>query len=231
MHGLKTWAGVAAIAVLAISGAPAPAAAQSAWEQISKAGKMRFGIMPAREPYMWQEKGEWKGFTIEMAEQIAEALANENALGRKIEIEYVPTTWATFVLDLQANKVDAFLGASITEERKKAVDMFGPLYGLAHVMLNREGFNPGNNWADYNKPEIKIASVTGTTDEAAARKCARTRRRSCPFSPVTPTPWSVRCFPPSMRCARTPTSRRSRFPNRSPACLRVAPLARTATAA
>ncbi|MDA0675497.1 MAG: transporter substrate-binding domain-containing protein [Proteobacteria bacterium] len=68
--------------------------------------------------------------------------------------------------------MDAFLGASITEERKKAVDMFGPLYGLAHVMLNREGFNPGNNWADYNKSEIKIASVTGTTDEAAARKFA-----------------------------------------------------------
>ncbi|MDA0675496.1 MAG: hypothetical protein O3A88_03900 [Proteobacteria bacterium] len=91
---------MAAIAVLAIIGAPAPAAAQSAWEQISKTGKMRFGIMPAREPYMWQEKGEWKGFTIEMAEQIAEALANENALGCKIEIEYVPTTWATFVLNL-----------------------------------------------------------------------------------------------------------------------------------
>jgi polar amino acid transport system substrate-binding protein len=161
---------VGAVALLAAAGMPTTAVAQSTWEQLSKTGKLRVGVTPGREPYMWVTNDVWRGFSIDMGKQIAEALENENALGRKMEIEYVPTTFATVVLDMQSNKVDVYLGMSITEERKKAIDMYGPLYALAHVYINRKDFSPGENWTDYSKPEIKIASTTGTTDEAAGRK-------------------------------------------------------------
>ena len=171
MRGFRFLGMVAgAAALIAASGMPTPATAQSSWEQISKTGKLRVGVTPGREPYMWVVNDKWYGFAIDMGKQIAEALENENALGRKIEIEYVRTTFATVVLDMQANKVDVYLGMSITEERKKAIDMYGPLYALAHVYINRKGFSPGDKWEDYNKPEIKISSTTGTTDEAAGRK-------------------------------------------------------------
>ena len=169
---IMRWIGlsVTAAAALTLSGTMAPASTQSSWDEISKSGVLRVGVMPARPPYMWQKKREWTGFSIDMGKQIAAALENENALGRSIKIEYVPTTWGTVVLDIQANKLDVFLGMSITEERKKAIDMYGPLYALAHVFINRKGFNPGNKWSDYDKAGVKVASTTGTTDEAAAHK-------------------------------------------------------------
>lgn len=147
-------------------------AAENTWDQISKTGVYRIGVMPGRAPYMWQEKGstEWNGFSIEMGRNVVKALENPNALGRSVKIEYVPTTWATVVLDIQANRMDGFFGMSITEKRKKAISMYGPLYALAHVYINAKGFNPGKTWDSYSDPKIKVAVNMGTTDEDAIRK-------------------------------------------------------------
>jgi polar amino acid transport system substrate-binding protein len=37
-------------------------------------------------------------------------------------------------------------------------------------VVNAANFNPGDNWEDYNRPEVKVSVAMGTTDEAAARK-------------------------------------------------------------
>ena len=163
---------IATLTVVAVAGTVAPAQAQSAWEQIKSTGKYRIGVMPGRMPYMWQEKGsdEWHGFAIEMGRSIARSLSSENAMNRPITVGYVTTTWATVVLDIQANKLDSMLGMSITAKRKKAIDMFGPLYALAHVYINACGFEPGDTWKAYSDPKVRISTNMGSSDEDAIRR-------------------------------------------------------------
>jgi len=82
----------------------------------------------------------------------------------------VETTWTTVVLDLQSAKIDLWSGMSVTPERLKAIDMAGPMYELAHCYINRKGLEGLKTWDDYSKPEIRVAVVTGTSDEKAVQE-------------------------------------------------------------
>ena len=50
--------------------------------------------------------------------------------------------------------------------------MTGPMYDLAHCVVQRKGLTGLKSWADYSKPEIKISSATGTSDEKALQEMA-----------------------------------------------------------
>ncbi|MHB9099638.1 MAG: transporter substrate-binding domain-containing protein [Syntrophales bacterium] len=143
-------------------------AQNSTWERIAKTGVVRIGVIPNRPPYFEMVKGEWQGFQADMSRDVAKALSV--AMDREIKAEWVLTSWTTVVLDLQAAKLDFFLAMAMSEERKKALDMFGPIWSVPQVAINAAGFNPGDTWDAYNKPEVKVSVVMGTTDEQAARK-------------------------------------------------------------
>lgn len=148
-----------------------PASAQNAtWERIAKTGIVKVGVIPNRPPYFEQVNGEWQGFTAEMSRDVVKALGV--AMDREIKPEWVLSSWTTVVLDLQAGKFDFFLGMAMSEERKKALDMFGPIWSVPNVAINAANFNPGDAWEDYNKPDVKVTVAMGTTDEQAARKFA-----------------------------------------------------------
>ena len=87
---------VAAIAA-AVMMMPAPAAAESTWDQIKRSGKLRYGAVDY-PPNWYRDKtsGKWTGFLVEMVEDVAKEMG--------VEAVPVETTWATCVLDLQANK-------------------------------------------------------------------------------------------------------------------------------
>ncbi|GGE50311.1 ABC transporter substrate-binding protein [Agaricicola taiwanensis] len=161
---------LAACALTGLAAVAAPAAAvANTWDTIQESGVIRIGVIPNRPPYFWQEDGEWVGFSAEMGRDLAKALTTE--FGKEIKPEFVITSWTTVVLDIQANKVDSFFGLSFSEERKKALNLVGPLYSLPNVALNAVNFKPsGDKWDDYNKPDVKVAVVMGTTDEQSARK-------------------------------------------------------------
>jgi len=165
---VQQWLG-AAIVVLAgaIFSLPAAAAASS-WDSIAERGAVRVGVIPARPPYFWQEDGKWVGFSVAMGEELAKALSRK--MGKPIKVEWVITSFTSIILDLQANKVDAFFGLSFSEERNKAIHLAGPLYSLPSVILKAKGLEIGDQWADFNKPDVKVVVVMGTTDEQVARK-------------------------------------------------------------
>ncbi|MBI1777995.1 MAG: transporter substrate-binding domain-containing protein [Proteobacteria bacterium] len=169
---MRRLAAMAAIAVVTFVGAldrAAPASAASGtWEQIARTGVLRVGIIPERPPYIYKQANAWKGFSIVMAEDLAQALSV--AMEKEIKPEWVMTSWPTVILDLQANKLDVFFGFAFSEERKKAIDLFGPLYALPEVAVNAKGTSFGSNWSDYNKPGVTVAAAMGTTDEQAARQ-------------------------------------------------------------
>ena len=132
---------------LQFSGAGAASAAPT-WDTIAKNGVVRVGVIPNRPPYFWQEGGKWVGFSAQMGQDLAKDLSAK--LGKEIKVEFVLTSWTTVILDIQADKIDAFFGLSFSEERKKAINLAGPIYSLPNVALNAAGLKVGGTWDDYN---------------------------------------------------------------------------------
>ena len=149
----------AAVMLMAVS-----AAAESTWDQIKRTGKLRYGAIEY-PPYWYRDKstGKLTGALVEMVEDVA----------KEIGVEAVPveTTWASCVLDLQSNKTDLQLGLQATPKRALVIDFAGPAYNLYWYMVNHKGFK-ASIWEDYNKPEVKIAGILGTSDIVILQKMA-----------------------------------------------------------
>ena len=171
MFSIVKWATALALGVAVLSGAADDASAQNAsiWEQAKQTGTLRFGLVPNRPPYQWlKPNGEHTGLAIKMGVDLADAIAKE--LGRPIKIEYVNTSYATLVLDMQSNRLDAFFGLTDTEERRKAIDMIGPMYMMPAVGVTREKGGLGERWEDYNKSNVTVSVNIGTSENDAVLK-------------------------------------------------------------
>jgi len=144
------------------------AASPSVWDQVTQTGIIRYGLIPNRVPYQWEKDGKLTGLSVRIGADLAAAL--EKKLGRDITVQHVITTWATLILDLQAGKSDCMFGLTDTPERRKAVDMFGPLYAVPDVAVLRADGPRGTTWEDFNRPEVTVSVTMGTSDEEAVRR-------------------------------------------------------------
>lgn len=160
----------AGVAVAAVGMAAAPAAAQdglTGFERIMKAKKLRIGGVASGAPWIMKDQttGQWSGQFWDIASALAADM--------DVAIEVVETTWGNGILDLQANKIDIMFGMNPTPKRALAVDFSVPVYNSALVVIARPGFEP-KDWADLNKPEVKIAVDVGTAhDQVATRLCPK----------------------------------------------------------
>ena len=152
---------LAAAAALPAFIAPKRASAQqkagSTWDQIHSSGKVRMGIFNFPPYYSRDPKtGKWQGALVDMGEDIAKNL--------KVAMEPVEIGgWDEVVLSLQSNKIDFHLGLQATPVRATAIYFAGPIYWIQWVAVNRNGFT-AKTWADYNKPSVKVAVQTGSSD-------------------------------------------------------------------
>jgi polar amino acid transport system substrate-binding protein len=161
--GIAT-AGLAA----AVSAAPVraqPKTSDSTWELIKKNGQVRMGVFEY-PPYFVRNKssGEWEGAMVDMGRDIA----------NELKVKFVPVEvggFAEAVLSLQAGKVDMNFGLQATPIRATAIDFAGPIYWIEWVTVNNPNFH-GKDWADYDKDSVKVAVMTGTSDELLLRKMA-----------------------------------------------------------
>jgi len=158
-------AAVAAIAgAVALVGlaAPTPANAQKAtWDRIKDRGSVIQGCI-LHPPY-WSKKkdtGDWWGWGIEAGKQLAEDL--------KVDIECGETTWGTAALGIQSGKIDLLWAMQATPIRATAITFAGPLYNHGFMTVNNKNFT-GKTWADYDKPEVKIAVIAGTSTALVRR--------------------------------------------------------------
>ena len=140
----------------------------SIWEQVQQNGVLRVGLIPNRPPYQWENGGKLTGMSLKLAQDLAAAL--EKDIGHPIRVENLVTSWSTLILDMQANRLDAFFGLTDTEERRKVVDMFGPLYAVPVVAIVRGNAPFGDKWEDLNKPGVTVAVTMGTSDEDQTRR-------------------------------------------------------------
>lgn len=164
------------LSLLAMAGAFAfsagAAMADAVWDRIESSGTVVCGAIPNDPIGSWVDKetNRWEGYEIDLCRAIVGDLSKE--MGKELKIEFHETSWGNVVLDLQAQKIDIWPGMSATEERKKALSMVGPMYNLAFCAMDGKGSDVGKTWEELNSPDIRIATVTGTSVEAAFKKMA-----------------------------------------------------------
>ena len=133
---------------------------ESTWERIQRTGEIRFAVFNY-PPYFVKDlsSGEWGGSLVDMARDAA----------AELKVEAVMTEvggWGELVLALTTNKIDLAAGMQATPVRATAIDFAGA------DLLDRMGGGPTiriltgvDDWSDYNSPDVKMAVMTGTSDQ------------------------------------------------------------------
>ena len=105
----------------------------------------------------------FEGIDIDLSEELAKDLG--------VKLEYVETSFSTFIADLQANKCDlGMFGVGATMKRAQAVAFTQPylisgVYGVVH----KDG--KIKNWADIDKPGVKSLGRLRSV-ATSSRSCA-----------------------------------------------------------
>jgi polar amino acid transport system substrate-binding protein len=139
--------------------------AESTLERIKSAKLLRIAALPGEAPYFNKDlaTGEWSGMCIDMTKDLAKIF--------DAKIEYVESTYGNSVLDLQSGKIDLAFALNPTPLRALVIDFTHPFYLHGFGMVGRKGFT-ATNWADLDKPEVRIAFDIGSVHEIAARRFA-----------------------------------------------------------
>lgn len=154
---------------LATLAAAAPATAQvatdSTYDRVRSTKVLRIAVLPGELPYFQKNlaTGEWSGFAIEMAKDIAKTL--------DAKLEYTESTYGNSVLELQSGKIDLAFALSATPQRAMVIDFTRPVFNHPFGAILRNGMT-ASTWADINKPEMRLAVDAGSANETAARRFA-----------------------------------------------------------
>src|SRR5580698_6546710 len=142
---------------------PGAQSGEATFERVRRSGVLRIAVLPGEQPFFRKDlaTGEWRGVGIDMAKSIAGALS--------AKLEYVESTYANSVLDLQANKVDLAFALNPTPQRALAIGFTHAYYMHPFGFVARRGF-AARTWDDLNRPEVRVVSLIGSlTDVLLAR--------------------------------------------------------------
>ena len=138
----------------------------SSLDRIHENGVLRVGTTGDYMPmsYLDPDLGEYVGFDVELAEELAEKLG--------VEIEYVNTSWPTLMDDTLAGKFDlAICGITITDERKEQALMSdGYLKNGKTVLCRAEDADKYISLEAINKSDVRVMENPGGLNEKFARE-------------------------------------------------------------
>lgn len=139
--------------------------AESALARIKRTKKLRVAALVGEPPYFAKSvaTGEWAGSNVEMGKDIAKIL--------DVELEMIDSTYANSVIQLQTGKVDIALALTPTPVRSLSIDFTIPYFMHGYGIVGPAGLT-ASTWADINKPDLRIATDLGSTQETAARRFA-----------------------------------------------------------
>jgi polar amino acid transport system substrate-binding protein len=167
---LKLSLALGAGASLAAMAGATPASAQSVatdstLDRVRSSKVLRIAVLPGELPYFNKDlaSGEWSGFAIEMAKDIAKTL--------DAKLEYTESTYGNSVLELQSGKIDLAFALSQTPQRALVIDFTTPVFSHPFGAIVKKGMS-ASSWADINKPDVRIAVDVGSANETAARRFA-----------------------------------------------------------
>jgi ABC-type amino acid transport substrate-binding protein len=137
---------------------------QSKLEKITKSGKAAICIWPEYYAISYKNPrtNELEGIDIDLARELAKEL--------KAEIQWVETTFATFIPDLQTGKCDiGMFGLAASLARAQAVEFSRPYLVASSVGVTRKDHPKIKTWQDIDKAGITVAVQLGSVAEPLMR--------------------------------------------------------------
>lgn len=135
-------------------------------DRIQQRGTVLVGTTGDYRPlsYKEPETGEYWGFDLDVAGEIARAL--------NVTVTYVPTSWPTLTADVQDPVLFDFAigGITITDTRLETMDMSeGYLDNGKTILCRKEDVGKYTGQEDLNHPEVRVMVNPGGLNEKFAR--------------------------------------------------------------
>jgi len=148
--------GIAAAAMLGWLGPAEAQQTNSRLYEITKSKKLRVCTYPLYYSISFRDPktGELVGIDADLSKELAKELG--------AELQYVETSFGTFIADLQANKCDiGMFGVGATLKRAQAVEFSKPYLVTNIYAVTRKG-GKIQKWEDIDKPGVKVAVSLGS---------------------------------------------------------------------
>src|SRR5271155_126122 len=161
MHRLL--ASLLGISFLATSANIAHAQDDVLLQEIKQRGVLRVCQAPY-PPYNTKnpKSGEWEGSNVEIVQEIARFL--------NVKIEDVDSSFSTLIPSLITHKCDLSAAATYVTPARAEQVLFSTSYGADTKTAFVPVDSPIHTYADLDKPEITIATRSGTGEEAFAKR-------------------------------------------------------------
>lgn len=155
MSLFKKICSAAAVALTLVAGA----AQAGTIEEIRERGVLRIPGILNEVPYFNKDPrtGEWQGFVIEMAKDIAKTL--------DVKLEVVESSWSNAILDVQSGKVDMAFAVTATPARALSVGFSSPTYYNSFVIVSPKDELTGKTWAELNDAKYTFAVDMGSSQD------------------------------------------------------------------
>ena len=139
-------------------------AQSSTIDKVMRKGTLRVGLSSFVPWAMQDKKGEWIGFEIDVAKQLAEDMG--------VKIEFVPTKWEGLIPSLLTGKFDLIIaGMTGTPQRALKINFTNPYdYSGMNVVMHKDFAAGVTNYMDLDKKENTIVARVGTTGATLAKE-------------------------------------------------------------
>ena len=133
-------------------------------DKVMRKGTLRVGLSSFVPWAMQDKKGEWVGFEIDVAKQLAEDMG--------VKIEFVPTKWEGLIPALLTGKFDMIIaGMTGTPQRALKINFSNPYdYSGMNVVVHKNFAAGVTDYMDLDKKENTIVARLGTTGAALAKE-------------------------------------------------------------
>ncbi|WP_291296345.1 ABC transporter substrate-binding protein [Elioraea sp.] len=151
-----TLAAAAAALLVAAPGSGSAQQAQSRLFEITQSKKLKVCVFPLYYAISFRNPrtGQLEGIDADLSKELAKELG--------AEIEYVDTSFGTFIADLQANKCHiGMFGVGATLRRAQAVEFSKPYLLTSIYAVTRRGSRV-QSWADVDKQGVRVAVSLGS---------------------------------------------------------------------
>lgn len=152
---------------------------QSRLYEVTKSGVLRVCIWPMYYSISFRnpESGQLEGIDIDLSRELAKDMG--------VKLEYVETSFGSFIADLQANKCDlGMFGVGATMKRAQAVAFSDPYLTSGVYAVVRKG-GPITSWADIDKPGVNAGVSLGSYIETFMRSYFKNAKTVAVAAPAT----------------------------------------------
>lgn len=160
---MKLFAKICGVAAMALATMGSVASAGTI-EDIRARGVLRVPAILNEVPYFNKDprSGEWQGFVIDMANDIAKTL--------DVKLEIVESSWSNAILDVQSGKVDMAFAVTATPARAMSVSFSDPTYYNSFVIVSSKDDLDGKTWGELNDPKYTFAVDLGSAQDLIAQQ-------------------------------------------------------------